>query len=286
MKLGWWGWRKAKWSLAWARRRSSSPVARKVWRSQQSPSDFTPTSENYSLLAEYWHDLAAEFVPQYGQFLAAASHRFDTPIRSVLDVACGSGLLTGEIGLHADRVVGIDLSEAMIARARREHSKSKFRFEVADFRQISLDEKFDAAICGSDSLNYVASREALGDVFRSVGNALRPGGLFVFDVLNERAFRVMDKVTVEYAIGSSGLQQHFFYNPATRISDCFVTFADGTTEAHRRMPIEHSDVDYAARAGGLDVIESFSGAGLLGLNRMASRIFWVLRKPSHGPEAS
>ncbi|MFO0867029.1 MAG: class I SAM-dependent methyltransferase [Gemmataceae bacterium] len=280
MSLGWWGWRKAKWHLAWARQRSGAAISRKVWRSQRSPSDFETTAANYARLAEYWHDLAAEFVPHYGQFLVAASQRFQMPIRTVLDVACGSGLLSGEIGAHFDRVVGIDSSEAMIARARREHPQAKFRFEVADFRRIDVGETFDAAVCGSDSLNYVASRNDLAEVFRSVCNALRPAGLFVFDVLNERAFRVMDQVTVEYAIGSSGLQQHFFYNPATRISDCYVTFADGTTETHRRMPIEHSDVVHAARVAGLDVIESFSGASLLGLSWMASRIFWVLRKPT------
>ena len=280
MALGWWGWRKAKWRLAWTRGRSASHISRRVWRNQQSPKAFVVTAGAYSRLAEYWHDLAVAFVPHYGRFLADAANRFDTPIRSVLDVACGSGLLSGEIGSHVDRVVGIDSSDAMIARARREHPQPKFRFEVADFRQIALEETFDAAVCGSDSLNYVTSRAELTEVFRSVGNSLRPGGLFVFDVLNERAFRVMNQVTVEYTIGASGLQQHFFYDPATRVAECFVTFADGTTEAHRRRPLENSDVQAAAGLAGLEAVESFSGAGLLGLSGMASRVYWVLRKPS------
>ncbi|MBX9680007.1 MAG: class I SAM-dependent methyltransferase [Gemmataceae bacterium] len=279
MALGWWGWRKAKWRLAWKRQQSEIPISRSVWRNQQSPKDFVVSAGSYSRLAEYWHDVAAAFVPQYGQFLADAAQRFDAPFRSVLDVACGSGLLSGEIGAHAERVVGIDLSDAMIARAQRERPQPKFRFAVADFRSIDVGETFDAAVCGSDSLNYVASRDELAEVFRSVANSLRPGGLFVFDVLNERAFRVMNQVTVEYKIGASGLQQHFFYNPEQRVADCFVTFADGTTEAHRRMPLENTDVEHSARTAGLEALEAFSGAGLMGLRGMASRIFWVLRKP-------
>src|SRR5256885_7308209 len=40
------------------------------------------------------------------------------PMNAIVDLACGTGLLTRQLAAHADRVVGIDISEAMLRRAR------------------------------------------------------------------------------------------------------------------------------------------------------------------------
>jgi SAM-dependent methyltransferase len=42
-------------------------------------------------------------------------------------------------------------------------------------------EKFDAAYALFDSIGYVQTNEAIGEVLRGVRDVLRPGGLFVFE---------------------------------------------------------------------------------------------------------
>jgi SAM-dependent methyltransferase len=100
----------------------------------------------------------------------------------VVDLGCGSGLWARELVDAGYRVLGIDISEAMIELSRR-------RVPEAEFRVGSL---FDADIspCGavtaiSEVLNYLFDEEAGGltPLFRRVFEALVPGGVFVFDVL-------------------------------------------------------------------------------------------------------
>jgi ubiquinone/menaquinone biosynthesis C-methylase UbiE len=65
----------------------------------------------------------------------------------VLDVACGPGHLSAAAARRGARPVGTDLSEGMLARARREHPELDFRSgdaEALPFR----DERFDAVLAG------------------------------------------------------------------------------------------------------------------------------------------
>jgi SAM-dependent methyltransferase len=100
----------------------------------------------------------------------------------VVDLGCGSGLLARELIDAGYRVLGIDISEAMVEISRR-------RVPEAEFRVGSL---FDADLppCGavtaiSEVLNYLFDEETGGlePLFRRVFGALVPGGVFVFDVL-------------------------------------------------------------------------------------------------------
>jgi SAM-dependent methyltransferase len=102
----------------------------------------------------------------------------------VVDLGCGSGLWARELVDAGYRVLGIDISEAMIELSRR-------RVPEAEFRVGSL---FDADLppCAavtavSEVLNYLFDeeneRDGLRGIFQRVYGALTPGGAFVFDVL-------------------------------------------------------------------------------------------------------
>jgi SAM-dependent methyltransferase len=102
----------------------------------------------------------------------------------VVDLGCGSGLWARGFVDAGYRVLGIDISEAMVEISRS-------RVPEAEFRVGSL---FDADIppCAavtaiSEVLNYLFDpenkRRGLTSLFRRVYEALAPGGVFVFDVL-------------------------------------------------------------------------------------------------------
>jgi len=107
-------------------------------------------------------------------------------IHDVLDVACG--MFSIDLGLieRGYRVVGRDLSEAMIRVARRNLRKSRATADVArgDMRVLTLPQRFDAILCIGTALNYLLT---LRDVSRALGTFrrhLRPGGLLVLDLAN------------------------------------------------------------------------------------------------------
>jgi SAM-dependent methyltransferase len=100
---------------------------------------------------------------------------------AVVDLACGEGFYTRRLRNHgAARVVGVDLSEAMVRLARAEEAMHPQGIEylVQDARDLHLPEEFDLA-AAAYLLNYARERAELGAMCRGVARCLRPGGRFV-----------------------------------------------------------------------------------------------------------
>ena len=66
-------------------------------------------------------------------------------VRSVLDLCCGTGLLAGELIARGYRVVGVDASEAMLARAR-ERLGPEVTLSRMTLPELAGEEVFDAAV--------------------------------------------------------------------------------------------------------------------------------------------
>jgi SAM-dependent methyltransferase len=103
---------------------------------------------------------------------------------TVVDLGCGSGILSAAVHAAGYDVVGVDLSPAMVALARS-------HVPAGDFRQGSVfDAELPAGAVGAaaagEVLGYTADDrsglDALADVARRVAAALVPGGVFVLDL--------------------------------------------------------------------------------------------------------
>ena len=108
----------------------------------------------------------------------------------VLDLGCGSGLLTERIAAAGLTVLGVDGSRPMLrrARARCEKHGARVRLVARDLAALRLPPAHPLAIACHDVLNHLPSEAALRRVLGSVRRALAPGGLFVFDALTDWAF--------------------------------------------------------------------------------------------------
>lgn len=104
---------------------------------------------------------------------------------SVLDLACGTGRHAVELASRGYRVVGLDVSPAMLTLAAREAEsrRQKLDFVQADMREMSFEASFDGVYCWSSSFGFF-DEEKNAQVARSVHRALRGGGRFLLDVLN------------------------------------------------------------------------------------------------------
>ena len=108
----------------------------------------------------------------------------------VLELACGSGFYTYDfLKWGANAVLGVDISAAMIAEARRRGSavatspssiRGTVDFILADCAKPTpyAGGPFDL-VFGAWLLNYAPDRAALVDMFRNVSLNLRNGGHFV-----------------------------------------------------------------------------------------------------------
>ncbi len=96
----------------------------------------------------------------------------------VLDAGCGTGLCGPLIARHARRLVGVDLSERMLAKARSRNLYDELvQGELTAYLGASAG-MFDL-IVSADTLVYFG---ALEDVVAASESALRPGGCLIFTV--------------------------------------------------------------------------------------------------------
>jgi SAM-dependent methyltransferase len=106
------------------------------------------------------------------------------PVRSVLDLGCGTGGHSMRLLAHGFDVVGVDVSPHMLEEAESKAigKTGQFSYHLADIRDIHLDRTFDAALMMFAVLGYQRENQ---DVFRALSSArrhLRPGGLLLADV--------------------------------------------------------------------------------------------------------
>lgn len=104
---------------------------------------------------------------------------------TILDVGCGTGSHAIELSRRGYRVVGIDLSKAMVGIARRKvvgsDANKALDLAVMDARHLGLNASFDACICMFAVVSYITSNEGLSAFFKEVRRVLKPGSVFVFD---------------------------------------------------------------------------------------------------------
>jgi SAM-dependent methyltransferase len=108
--------------------------------------------------------------------------------KSILDLGCGPGLYCELLAEHGHRVTGIDFSNRSIAYARQSAIQKDLKIDYLqqNYLELSYENRFDLVImifCDFDVLVPFDRTRLLENIYR----ALKPGGLFIFDTLNQKA---------------------------------------------------------------------------------------------------
>jgi toxoflavin synthase len=106
--------------------------------------------------------------------------------RSILDVACGTGMYSRLLKQRgAARVVAVDIAPEMIAVAKRLEEQTKLGVEylTCDVAEMPALGSFDV-VTAVYLLHYAQSKEHLGRMCRRISQNLKPGGRFVTVVAN------------------------------------------------------------------------------------------------------
>lgn len=130
---------------------------------------------------------------QVGQLIA--------PEDTVLECACGTGLLSGVIAKRCRRLIATDFSENMLRRARKKYKNlPNVRFEQADILKLGYpDESFDAVVAA----NVIHLLDAPEKALRELARVCKPGGKIIIPTYMNRTQKGTTNA-VSGAIGKAG----------------------------------------------------------------------------------
>jgi trans-aconitate 2-methyltransferase len=134
--------------------------------------------------------------PQLGWGMEVLSRLELSGDEAAIDAGCGSGRVTEELvgRLPAGRVIAVDGSAAMIAKAR-ERLGGRADYLVADLAELEIDEQVDL-VFSTATFHWIPDHDRL---FGHLRKALRPGGRIVAQCGGEGNIREHAEATAAVA---------------------------------------------------------------------------------------
>ena len=105
----------------------------------------------------------------------------------ILDIGCGTGRHSIELARRGYIVVGIDLSESLLKRAKEKASEQKLQivFQKHDARNLPFLHEFDLVIMLCEGAFPLMETDEMNfQILQNAANALRPKGKLIFTTLN------------------------------------------------------------------------------------------------------
>jgi ubiquinone/menaquinone biosynthesis C-methylase UbiE len=141
--------------------------------------------DSYEALAASYDELTEDVeYEKRADFVEKLFLRAKRPVRSLLDLACGTGTMTVLFARRGYTVTGVDYSPEMLAQAQQKLTAldPPPLLLCQSMPQLKLLEKVDAAICCLDSINYLTRPRDVQRTFNRLHDAIAPGGSLVFDI--------------------------------------------------------------------------------------------------------
>jgi predicted TPR repeat methyltransferase len=137
----------------------------------------TQLRDMYTTRARFWDEEAKSAHPYRGaELVSAALDRFGGDQLDIADAGCGTGLVGQLVAKKARHLVGIDMSAAMMRKAR--DKGAYHRLHEGDLVAFLNDhpDNFDAVTCAATLIHFGDLRPA----FDAAARSLRDHGLFIF----------------------------------------------------------------------------------------------------------
>jgi SAM-dependent methyltransferase len=196
-------------------------------------------------------------------------------VRSLVELGCGTGAHAAELASLGYEVVGVDMSDGMLAAAAARKAElpavqaERIAFSHGDARSVRLGRQFGAVVSLFHVISYQTSNSDLTAAFATASAHLEPGGVFVFDcwygpaVLTERPSTVVKNLSDD-AIDVKRVAEPRMHveenvvdvNYAVTITDRITGKVETLNETHRMRYLFTPELAMMLEGAGMALIES------------------------------
>ncbi len=240
----------------------------------------------YTVLPAFYDKLNCDV--DYSEYADYILRNIPSDSPSVLDLGCGTGNLSIILSKRGADVVGLDNSSEMLALAAHKAKKENCNVFLTcqDMAAFSTGRSYDAIVSIFDCLNYVKTKTALFNTFKSVSNELNNGGIFLFDMNTEYKFETV------YADNSYVLEEdgvfcawQNYYDKNSKICDFYINIFAKNKNVYDRYYEEQTErmftldeIKSGLKKAGLTFVGAFSDYNGSPLSTTTERYYIIARK--------
>lgn len=199
--------------------------------------------------------------------------------KELLELGCGTGELLKrfEKDYHCH---GLDISEHMLKVAQEKLVAQKIPLYLGDMVDFDTGDRYDIIIAIFDTVNHIVDMIDLKRHFRTVFANLKPGGVYIFDIV-DRAFMdemfpndvfvdVRDDLTV---IWEHELEDGIDYIDATYFTHLVGSRYRRVEESYAKKIYHRRELEHAIRRSNLKIQKVVTSTGIAG-----NRYMYLLKK--------
>ena len=186
---------------------------------------------------------------KWAEYLIGRLREYGIEDGIVLELGCGTGVMTELLAESGYDMIGVDNSEEMLEIAREHEEEGRdneILYLLQDMRELELFSTVGTVISVCDSINYLLSEEDLLTTFRLVNNYLYPGGLFIFDFNTVYKYEtVIGDTTIAESREACSFIWDNFYHEEEQINEYDLTlFVQEEGNQYRRFQETHYQRGY------------------------------------------
>ena len=236
------------------------------------------------------YDLFMDNVPydQWCGYITELLREYGIQDGLVLELGCGTGVLTRKLAAKGYDMIGVDYSEDMLEIAMDHRQEGEdILYLLQDMREFELYGTVRAAVSICDSMNYIVEYQDLVQVMKLVNNYLDPGGIFIFDLNTPYKY---EEILGENTFAENRPEGSFiwenYYDGETGINEydltLFVREKEGLyrkfEETHYQRAYELEQVRRAIKEAGLEFVAAYDAGTHKPVRQDSQRIYVIARE--------
>lgn len=245
---------------------------------------------NYNKFAYIYDDLMKDApYEEWVEITEKIIAKYNLNPDEIVDLGCGTGNIAIPLSRNGYHLIGLDLSEEMLAIAYDKMQESNITFPLINqnMKEFQLPNQVDLIISYCDSLNYLAGIEEIKETFRKVYDNLKDNGFFIFDmhtpykikeVFKDNTFAWNDKEISVIWLPEVDETNLIVEHDLTFFVQAEDNYYEKFNEIHRQQTYTMDTVKRVLEETGFELLETFADFQMVLVGETSERVFYVCRK--------